>query len=151
MMKYLTVLFALFAFCCESKPNMSDQPFEINIWDFNPSMSYTLHYRITPDSLFVKSESGIEGEDPKVLVKSKISEVDSESIANLLHSLPWDELEESYSNPLVEDGDQKIIKVQIGNRRKEIEALNVHIPELAKLFECVNRLLDPDYEIKYSK
>ena len=148
------MLIISFVFCCTTTPesNMREDTYTIDVWDFNSSMSYVIHYHIDNDSLVIKMESGIEGENSAVLVKRKMSEKEAENFKTRLTSLPLNELKSSYSNPLIEDGDQKSIKILLGQNSKEIEISNVYVSEIAKLFDYINNLLlDEKYKISYSK
>jgi hypothetical protein len=123
----------------------------IKIWDYNYSMSYTMFYDITDDSLIIKKLNGVKGEKDTVLVKRLLTGDERRLFSDCFPFLNIDSLKNEYNNPLVEDGDRKRIVIQLDNKAsKTIDVANYYQRDLAILFNRVNRIVPPELKITYT-
>lgn len=132
-------------------PSSKRHKFSIDIWDYNYSMSYTMHYKIDVDSLSVIAIDNLQGGRSRNLIMRKMAESEKKSIAEFLSNFPFERLDSLYINPLVNDGDQKKIIILFEDKRKVIEIENVYQKDIDSLIVNVNKLLNYDARIKYNK
>jgi hypothetical protein len=125
--------------------------FTIDIFDYNYSMAYTLHYHITNDSVSVIKLNGLNAEHSVCLLQKKLDPVNRSQLLNLLSSSSFKSLKNEYKNPLVNDGDQKTVVIQLNGQKKIIEIENIYNEEIARLIYKVNRVLKDEFKIKYVK
>lgn len=125
--------------------------FMVDIFDSNYSMSYTLHYHITKDSLTIIKLNGLQNANTIHLMKKKLSIVERDRILKVIKSPSFKSLKHQYKNSLIEDGDRKRIVIQLDNQKKTIEIANVYNKEIASLINSINTVLDEKYKIRYLK
>lgn len=147
-------LFALILFLgCEVAAAQSNQcnqkKYSIEIFDYNFSMAYTTGYNIVDDSLIIIGLNGIEGRKDTCLVAKKISEDQSQKVYNFLCSLDIMKLKDKYENPLIDDGDQKMVKICFKNKIKTVEINNIYQKDMANLFDVINQFIGEEYKIRY--
>lgn len=123
--------------------------FTLDVYDYNASMSYTLHYHITGKQLSVVRLNGLKGEQSKVLFKKVLPKKAFDQLFSFLRSPALKNLKGCYKNPLIEDGDHKRFIWMISGSKKVIEVSNTYVPELAKLISIVNQNLTYDLKIDY--
>jgi len=123
--------------------------FMVDIFDSNYSMSYTLHYHITKDSITIVKLDGLQGTHTVRLLEKKLTVIESNRILNIIKSPAFKSLKHQYKNALIEDGDRKRINIQLDKQKKTIEIANVYNKEVARLINNVNPVLDEKYKIKY--
>jgi hypothetical protein len=114
-------------------------------------MSYTIHYHITNDSLRVNKIGGLPGENTVILLHDKMSASEADRLFNIVTADEFKNLKTEYKNPLISDGDQKRIIVEVKGQKKEINIANVYNEDIAKLIACVNMLLTEKFKIRYAK
>lgn len=123
--------------------------FTIDIFDYNNSMAYTLQYHITNDSVSVIRLNGLKAEHSVYLLKKTLDAGSRNQLFNLLSSSSFRSLKNEYKNPLISDGDQKRVVIQLNGQKKIIEIENVYNEEIARLIYKVNRILKGEFKIKY--
>ena len=141
-----TLLFSLFFFF---NFHNSYTKFSVTIWDSNYSMSYTMYYHVSNDSLVVKKFSGISNEKDSVIINEKLSQKNCLLISNFLRDFKVNKLKNKYADPFINDGDQKKIVIQIRGKAKTIEVANVYQKEIASLFDILNQILPRGLKISY--
>jgi hypothetical protein len=148
-----TLLFSLLFLFNYHSGLLNNRPvkYSVTIWDYNYSMSYTLFYHVSNDSLVVKRITGISNEKDSVIVKEKLSQKHCILFSKFLNTFKIDRLKSKYINPLVEDGDRKRVTIQIGPKIKTIEIANVYQKDIASLFDLTNQILPTDLKIIYNK
>lgn len=149
MKSIFSIIFVLST--CIHSPSSKKHKFSIDIWDYNYSMSYTMHYKIDDDSLRVIAIDNIQGGRSRNLINRKMAENEKQSIAEFLSNFPFESLDSLYINPLVNDGDQKKIIILFENKRKVIDVENVYQKDIDSLIVTVNKLLSYDARIMYNK
>lgn len=125
--------------------------YRVEVWDMNYSMANTSFYYVTNDSLIIRSISSIEGEGEKILLAKRLSNSERERLSSFLNSLNLDILKENYVNELVEDGDRKKVRLEVGGRVKVIEISNSYQKDIGELFKVINSLIGSEFVIKYRK
>ncbi len=148
-MKNFIALFIMLNLNCQTKQQMTEEKFIIEVWDFNPSMSVTFHYHVSNDGLRIERVSGLQGEGSHIIVENKITDAEIKKIAEALSSLSINSLKDEYVDPLTEDGNQKTIELTFGEKRKKIRVYNVFVKDLATIIGLVNSVLESEYFIKY--
>lgn len=115
-------------------------------------MAYTTLYHINGDSVLIKFINEVEGGRDSLLLKRSLTEVESASICKYLSSFNIDTLKADYINSLVEDGDQKKIRLHFGKKSKTVNMSNFYQKDIGGLYEVVNDVINDDrYKIKYKK
>jgi hypothetical protein len=126
-----------------------EKKYSIKIWDYNYTMAYTTFYTISDDSVTVKYISGIKNEADSILMKKSLSESECKVICNFLSSHNIYHLKNKYSTPLVDDGDQKRLIIEVDGKTKTIEIANFYQKDIGELFETINKILSNNLRIKY--
>jgi hypothetical protein len=114
-------------------------------------MAYTLQYHITNDSVSIIRLNGLKVEHSICLLQKKLDLMNSNQLLNLLSSSSFKRLKNEYKNPLISDGDQKRVVIQLNGQKKIIEIENVYNEAIARLIYKVNRVLKGEFKIKYVK
>lgn len=149
-MKNLFALILFFSCGAAAQTSHSNQKkYSIEIFDYDYSMAYTTHYHIFDDSLIIKSIGELVGEKDSCLVATKISGTQSEKVYNFLCSLDIMALKDKYENPLINDGDQKMIRICFNDKIKTVEVNNIYLKEMANLFDVINQIINSKFNIRY--
>jgi hypothetical protein len=149
-MKSIFALIFIVSTCAQSQ-SCKTPIYSLNIWDYDYSMAYTIHYKINNDSLTVTTISGIVGESDKMIISRKINQKEEKILCDFLSSFPIDSLATEYKDPLVSDGDQKRIEIIFNNKKKTIDVENFYQKDIDHLLNTVNQILGKDIQIKYKK
>ncbi len=121
----------------------------LDIYDYNASMSYTLHYHIIGNKLIVVKLSGLQGEPSKVLFRKTLAKQAVNQLSHFLNSAPTKHLKATYKNPLTQDGDQKRFVWVTSGTKKVVDFSNVYNSQLAKLITIVNKYLTDNIKMSY--
>jgi hypothetical protein len=149
-MKILFALIVLFSYGATAQTNQSNPTrYSIEIFDQDYSMAYTIQYRVFDDSLTITGISGIVGEKDSCLMQKKIDKSQSEAIYHFLSSLNLKKLKSKYENPLIDDGDRKIVTICFKSINKTVEINNFYQEDMANLFKVVNQVIGPKLKIEY--
>ncbi|SHK77710.1 hypothetical protein SAMN05444266_101104 [Chitinophaga jiangningensis] len=152
MKKLLVFLLVSIGACKQASQSHCKSSYTIDIWDFNSSMAYSTHYRITNDSLLLCFLDGLEDKKDTVLLSRILSAVQRDSICNYLSQMHLDSFKSTYINPYAEDGDQKELKFRYGNIDKKITVSNVYMKSLGDLYDMLNRVIaDRKYRIRFRR
>jgi hypothetical protein len=123
--------------------------FKLDLWDYNSSMAYSLHYHFDNEGMFITKLGGLINEMPDTLIRRELSDNERDIIYNALFDLPIDSLKNEYIDPLTEDGDQKRIELSISNKVKDIRISNVYQEDISILINVINEFLDDQLKIDY--
>jgi len=142
----------LFA-ACHSKPVLKpcNVKFYIKISNLNYSMAYSLNYIVERDSLKVTFHDGITARQDSFLFMRKLTDSVKSALCDHLTSLNLDSLNESYVNEHIEDGDTKIVVLEVGNKSKHLYTANYELNQLSNIYYIINTMLDKKYHIHYYK
>jgi hypothetical protein len=148
--KYLTLLIPvlIFVFSCNNdsfhkKGRLEvDSTINIVLYDSDFSQALTKIYQLNNDSIRVSIKSGIAGEGDKVIYKRSLSIREKDRIMTFFMKFPLSSLESKYSDPNIDDGDQKVFIVKIGDLEKRILVSNYDQPELMDIVELLKSLID---------
>jgi hypothetical protein len=146
-MKILLALIVLLSYGATAQTN--PKRYSIEIFDQEYSMAYTIQYHVFDDSLTITGISGIVGEKDSCLMQKKIDKSQSEAIYNFLSSLNLKKLKSKYENPLIDDGDRKIVTICFKSINKTVEINNFYQEDMANLFKVVNQVIGPKLKIEY--
>ena len=136
---------------CVQRTNTQGQKFSIDIWDYNYSMAYTVHYKINEDSVIAISLSGIQNENDKFILNRGITQIEKKKLYDFLSYFPIESLASEYKNQLVSDGDIKKIEIVFKGKRKSIDVENFYQKDIDRLFNEINQVFEKDVIIKYMK
>lgn len=131
--------------------HLKNTKYSVTVWNYNYSMAYTMYYHINNDSLIVKRLSGIKDEEDSLLFAKRINKDEQQLFINLLSSHKIFTLKNKYTNPLVDDGDQKMIVILFGNKNKTIEINNFYQKDIGNLIALFNRIVKKELHIDYKK
>jgi hypothetical protein len=92
---------------------------------------------------------GIKGEHDRCIVKEKINKSQSERIINFLSSLDIMNLKCKYENPLVNDGDRKMVTICFNSIIKTVEINNFYQKDMANLFDVIKQIVGAELKISY--
>lgn len=126
-----------------------DKKFSIKVWDYNYSMAYTTLYSLTNNTIVVKYINGLKNGKDSFLLKRGLSEDDCKIISDFFSSHDISRLNSSYSNNMVDDGDQKKVMIEVDGKVKKIEISNFYQKDLGELFDAINKLVGKTIRIKY--
>ncbi len=149
-MKNAFILILIMHSCSQSTTD-TNRPFSINIWNYDYSLAYTIHYKINNDSLIINSISGVQNESGRTLLSKRLSINERSNMCRFLSSFPLNSLKNNYKDSLVEDGDQKKVEIAFNSKIKTIELSNFYQKDIGSLFNVVNHLLEKDMQIEYKK
>ena len=149
-----TAFIAVFLFCaCKyQQPSSCNTKYTIDIRSINASMAYTTLYHVNDDSIAVEFINEVEGGRDSILLKRPLIQAERTSLYNYLSTFDIDTLKTDYINQRVDDGDQKRITLQIGNKNKTVNISNFYQKEMVGLYDVINNVINDDrYKIKYRK
>ena len=152
-MRNIIILVVLLLCACNQQrsPHCATK-YTVNIWNINASMAYTIFYHINDDSVLIEFLNGVENGHDSILLKRSLIETERAALCNYLSSFDIDTLNTDYLNPLVEDGDQKKVTLQVGSKKRTVNISNFYQKDMGGLFEVVNNVInDNRYKIKYRK
>jgi hypothetical protein len=132
-------------------PEKKETKFDIDIWNYNSSLSFTVQYHFDNEKMFVKRIGGLVHEDSDTLKTRQLTISEKELISCFLDSFPIESIKNKYEKPFFEDGDQKKIDLTINDKSKTIFISNVYQQNIAELFITLNQFLDNDLKIRYKK
>jgi hypothetical protein len=121
----------------------------IRIWDRDFSLGYSVFYQIGGDSVIVKSQSGDEGE--KILMRQELTESQCKMAWNWLSTHNIDSFSTEYRDRRMQDGDQKKVEFEVGNKTKTIVFSNFYLKDIDELFGIINRMVKKDLQIYYKR
>lgn len=121
--------------------------FRLIVVDSNYSMAYARRFEVNNDSLIVMFIRELENETDSCLIRRPLSYQERDSLSSFVSVLILDELKESYTDSLTDDGVQIQFKLEIGERSKSIAVSNSTESHLSRLVEIINRMLPSSYAI----
>lgn len=129
--------------------NTQENKFDFDLWDYNSSMAYSLHYHFDNNVVFVVKMGGLKNETPDTLISRRLSDNELNIVYKALCEFPIDSLDSENINPLTEDGDQKRIKLAINGKVKDILVSNVYQEDISILINVINDFLEDKLKIEY--
>jgi hypothetical protein len=123
--------------------------YSIKVWDYNYSMAYTIFYSISNKDITVKYVTSVKNGQDSILLKRALSENECEMVSIFLESHHIEQLKNKYSNPLIDDGDQKKVVIEANGKAKTIEISNFYQKDMGELFDTLNKILNKDLRIRY--
>ncbi len=148
--KILILAFVCLISCTKKATNINEENFSIDIWDFNSSLSYSLHYQVNNQDVILSQESGIEKENIQILMDRRLLDEEVKQLLNALGSMSLNKLKNEYLNPLTEDGKQMKLLIRHGDTTKEIRISNVYVAEIGELVNSMNQLFPEKNKLDYS-
>lgn len=142
----------LFCACKYQQPLSCNTKYTIDIRSINASMAYTTLYHVNDDSISVEFINEVKGGRDSILLKRSLIQAERTNLCNYLSTFDIDTLKTDYINQRVDDGDQKRITLQIGNKNKTVNISNFYQKEMVGLYDVINNVINDDrYKIKYRK
>jgi hypothetical protein len=151
MKSILLISFFLNSVCSHFYMEDCKDKYLIEVWDYDYSMAYTTFYKIDTDSVTVEYIGGVKNEKNSTLMKRHLGKEECKMVCNFFSSHNIDQLKNKYSNPLVDDGDQKRVILKIKGKAKTIEIANFYQKDMGELFDVINKIVNKDLQIKYKR
>jgi hypothetical protein len=149
-MKFFLLVSFILAITGFSFKNVScEHRYVIRIWDRDFSLGYSIFYQIDGDSIIVKYQSGDESE--KILMCQKLTESQCKMAWNWLSTHNIDSFSAEYRGRRMQDGDQKKVEFEVGNKTKTIVLSNAYLKDIDDLFGIINRMVNKDLQIYYKR
>jgi len=137
--------------CIPLKKDDCKERYSIEVWDYDYSMAYTIFYKIDNDSVTVKYISGIRNGKDSVLMQRTIRANECKMVWNFFQSHDINRFKDKYSNPMVDDGDQKRVVFNVKGKSKAVEIANFYQRDMGELFGVINKIVDKGLQIKYKR
>ena len=152
MRKFAILGMLLFCCCSHSQPAGCPE-YQIDILDQDETSPATILYHIADGSILIESISnGGPRAEETVLLKRSLTDAERRKFCDYFSSFNLDTLKTDYINRGIEDGDQKIVKLRIGEKSKTITIFGVYLKEMEGLFAKVNSLIEErEYRIAYGR
>ena len=152
MRNIIIIAATLLSACNYKQPSDCTTQYKIEVMNINYSMGYTTVYHINNDSLSIEFVDGIERSNDSIWLKQSLTETQRTDICKYLSSFDPDTLKSEYIQRGIEDGDQKVVTLQIGGKNKTINISNYYQKDMDGLFDVVNNVIkDKRYKIRYEK
>ncbi|WPV67050.1 hypothetical protein [Chitinophaga sp. LS1] len=150
-MKNIKLIGLLFLLSCNQSPKECINPYTIDLWNINGSLAYNRSYHIHEDTLRISFNDKLENGKDSVLYEKVLDKNQLNEFCNYISSFNIDTLKSEYINHSITDGDQKILDITIGVKRKSVYISNVYITNIADLINHINELIDSSkLKIKYA-
>ena len=124
------------------------KPFEIDVFDSDYSMAYTIQTVITNSELKIVFYSGVVGEKDSVLFFFFFQ---PSGTLQQISNINLDSLKEYYSNTCISDGSQITVISKKNGREKSIRLCNYYHEDIGKAILLINSLVADKYQIWYDK
>jgi len=141
-MKKIKLIGLLFFLSCHPSPRDCINSYTVDLWDINGSLAYNQSYHIHNDTLRISFNDEVEKGKDFVLFEKIIDKNQKNKFCNYISSFNIDTLKPEYVNQSAQDGDQKIIAISIGAKKKSVYISNVYMENIADLIKNMNELID---------
>ncbi len=121
--------------------------FNIDIWEYNSSMSYSIQYHFDNENLIIKKIKTLENENSSIIKNRRLNNKEQISIQYFLKTFPLNSFKDKYENYLIEDGEQKKIEIKINDTKKIIYISNFYQKDISNLINLLNQYIDKNFQM----
>jgi hypothetical protein len=141
-MKNIKLIGLLLFLSCHQSPRDCINSYTVDLWDINGSLAYNQSYHIHNDTLRISFNDKLENGKDVVLFEKILDKKQKNKFCNYISSFNIDTLKSEYVNHSAQDGDQKIIAISIGTKKKSVCISNIYMENIADLINNMNELID---------
>jgi len=145
----LCAIFSFSHFSCNVDEPIIEDPFNVKVISSDYSLAYSTIYELDKDTIRITYSGHVEGEVDTVFYRRPLSIEEKKKLAAFFSEFPLSDIKSEYITPNVDDGDQKLFVITIGEINKTIRTSNYFEAHLGNMVKFLNGFIDDKYKICY--